>query len=649
MVRWFALLVCLGLASPAAALSSFDYLYIEANEGGSSGGHTAIRFGEHTYHFQNRDGLLVIDREHSVDFAAAYALRSNRTIHGRRVAVREGFGRELHAQFRRRHRAQSRQLDVRDALRADRALLQKWLRAGESERVAEHAVDVPGAGYFLPGEGASLPATGHETSAALASLLQRVAERHGDDFIARKRAALRTELQAAADADPTAWAVELPADAYAEPPFAVSFAQRYANRAAALVALDVLEDTRVLRDGSFSAPEGDAFALDTTERDVLRRFAKRLEADLVQLFASPGHDWGPAALAGMARLAALERAQATGRLVFLDAFPADATRIDASTVARRTDVLPQILGEAHAQLAAARAAFATLEDPNERGWARVEQAANRAHELERALHQGRSLRVARGHLVPRISAPVAGLAAPRASTDELRTHLARVEARERDYTAQLDALYRYHLITRNCVSAIFETIRRAAGDSIAVSQEELGGHVEGRRSFAFIPFVSAAAVDRHYHVEARWVIPSFRAARLLEMEAREHPVWVALRESNTLTAQSYAGGQDDSPFLFFTDRHVLSRPIFGAVNLAVATGELAHGLLRFPLDRGRVLRAGAEGVLVSLPELAFGNIRKGSNDWVAPEYRFLEPSADESVARSTATPDARAGSPAPRR
>jgi len=34
--------------------ASFDYLYIESNEGGSSGGHTAIRFGSDVYHFQKR-------------------------------------------------------------------------------------------------------------------------------------------------------------------------------------------------------------------------------------------------------------------------------------------------------------------------------------------------------------------------------------------------------------------------------------------------------------------------------------------------------------------------------------------------------------------------------------------------------------------
>jgi hypothetical protein len=56
-----------------------------------------------------------------------------------------------------------------------------------------------------------------------------------------------------------------------------------------------------------------------------------------------------------------------------------------------------------------------------------------------------------------------------------------------------------------------------------------------------------------------------------------------------------------------------------------------------PVDRGRTLAAGMKGAFVSLPELAFVNIRKGSNDWIAPEYRSLEPDPLESA---TSGPDA---------
>ena len=53
----FAIAVPLGLAAgasparPDGMTRAIDYLTIAANEGGSSGGHAAIRFGEETFHF----------------------------------------------------------------------------------------------------------------------------------------------------------------------------------------------------------------------------------------------------------------------------------------------------------------------------------------------------------------------------------------------------------------------------------------------------------------------------------------------------------------------------------------------------------------------------------------------------------------------
>ena len=62
MGRSIALLAaCLAAITPipaeADAGATFDYLYVESNEGDSSGGHVAIRTGPKVYHFQNKDAL----------------------------------------------------------------------------------------------------------------------------------------------------------------------------------------------------------------------------------------------------------------------------------------------------------------------------------------------------------------------------------------------------------------------------------------------------------------------------------------------------------------------------------------------------------------------------------------------------------------
>ena len=80
MVLVFAMQLPFAEASLANDGPSFDYLYILANEGGSSGGHTAIRFGPDVYHFQSEEGLLVLRRDRAEEFLYAYALLGNRTI-----------------------------------------------------------------------------------------------------------------------------------------------------------------------------------------------------------------------------------------------------------------------------------------------------------------------------------------------------------------------------------------------------------------------------------------------------------------------------------------------------------------------------------------------------------------------------------------
>jgi len=43
------------------------------------------------------------------------------------------------------------------------------------------------------------------------------------------------------------------------------------------------------------------------------------------------------------------------------------------------------------------------------------------------------------------------------------------------------------------------------------------------------------------------------------------------------------------------------------------------------VDRGAILLRGLRGTFVSLPELVFANIRKGSNDWIPTQHRSLDP------------------------
>jgi hypothetical protein len=146
----------------------------------------------------------------------------------------------------------------------------------------------------------------------------------------------------------------------------------------------------------------------------------------------------------------------------------------------------------------------------------------------------------------------------------------------------------------------------------AASVERLGGHVDPGGPLNFIPAVAANAVQSTYAVSVVDELPSYRKTRLALMYERENPVWVFLRESNTLTSTLYRRAPVDSAFLFFTDDIVPARPVLGALNLVAGLGVAAAGLAMLPVDHGNMLMAGLKGAMFSLPELAFFNIRKGS-------------------------------------
>src|SRR2546430_9932806 len=64
-----------------------DYLYVDANEGGSSGGHAGLRVGDDVFHFEyRRPGVLVdpkstrLNSSHSQILHAVFCLKTTTSI-----------------------------------------------------------------------------------------------------------------------------------------------------------------------------------------------------------------------------------------------------------------------------------------------------------------------------------------------------------------------------------------------------------------------------------------------------------------------------------------------------------------------------------------------------------------------------------------
>jgi hypothetical protein len=608
-------------AEVAPAPSSFDYLYIRAHEGGASGGHAAIRFGDDTFDFQHSDGWLVPRRDDSRRFQHTYRTLENRGIELSRVEASPETVARLRAAFGRRLLAQTRQLALLGELERDAALLEA-LAAGEAP-----PVPVRGAGFFERDAGAAAA----DAPAVLSELRARIAAQHGDGWLRGRCAealrALREASLAPADvgsvrADPLVW------------PVARETLSRHAARAlAAQTACEVLAQPRALRAG-VRAGEGlepdPWLRLDAARRARLLEFrAAQLDA-AVALAASRRPDWGEALLLASARLALIDESLAQGELVLLDAFPADARALRVGP--RRRALLPQLGDDVRADLVQAYRRVFSGGAYREAAWGALEEAVTRSAELRAVSAGGSRLRVAPGALLPEGGAerPVSGLVATRG---ELGRAAQAARAELSALRRALAAEYRYDLVGRNCVTELFRTIELglvskagappgADRDAIRAlvrreSQRELGGYVDPVAAANFVPFVSSRRVRSSWRVSERVHLESAREHAL----ARDAGLAAALRESNVLTSSVYEPDEEEGFFLFFTDGSWVLRPLLGAANLAVALARSGVGVFQLPFDRGDGLRSGLDGALWSAPELFFVNIRKGTNEYVPPEQR----------------------------
>ena len=588
-----AALLAVILTVPAWASDRFiDYLYVDANEGGSSGGHAGLRVGDDVFHFEyRRPGILVLRRETFDEFRREYTGLENRTIEASRIPVGEATFRLVRERFRRRHLVQRWQLEVFDTLRADRRILEEMLQGG---------VELDGAGFFF-GEGAA-------ADPALLGLRRRVVDTYGASFLAERAEALRRRLATLDPQGAPERTLEVSLD---EPPApAYGFPRRYRDTLTALAALEVLATARPLRPEATITAAGEELRLREDEASRLAELSDALAASLVRLLDSRRPDWGFPLVLGMARLAALERTRESGQWVFLDAFPPDAEVIERAHVSPRSEVISAMLRDARTELEVARVRLVSrLRSDGAFGegeFADLEDAGNRVAEIQRALDEGRDLRMPRHLRLPARRGLRPAVLAP--SSAALTAGLATALEREEAYSRALRRLYRYHLVTRNCVSEIFREL------DVALLGDRVG--TDGSRSF--IPALAALTVNERYGVSEVSRILSYRRAGLARLYGAENPLRVFLRESNTITSTLYQRNSRDSAFLFFTDDLVLTRPVFGAVNLITGMAASVVGLVTAPFDGGKILSAGVRGAMFSLPEVLFQNIRKGSFEYVDP-------------------------------
>ncbi len=597
----------------AAQEKVFEYLYIDANEDRSSGGHTAVRIDNDVFHFLFKNDYLTMARATWAEFQLSYRGYQNRNIYSTRLDIADATHDRLRASFLQRFLAQTRQLKIIQDARRDVALLQAI------EQAAPSAMAFPGLGFFeAPAEAV---ADGRHRE-----LRQAIAAAHGNDHLPNRRRVLQQRL--------SAMPVEALAPGHRDftkatlPGVHYPFNQRYADYLAGVRAIDTLDADAALSEHSLalSSNARQPAALSADERRLLQRARAGLQQRLVALSASPRPDWGAALLLGLARYEAMRLSLEQDRWVFIDALADDASVVEVGD--RMRNFIPRLRSDAEALWQAARSNWLQQDGWHEGRYAAMEIAHANWLELGRIESGGGQWRIHASRYVPRGLGSPAQLPKPERIAADAPALLATMRQSQQQATALASEQMGYKLLTRNCVSELFTTIDLALAQSLVERGETVNRdtlHQETRRRLGYvftpnpIPYVSSDQVRDNWRVAQQRELLSLRRLYARSAYEADAELSTLLRESNTLTSSVYQRNDKDSFFIFFTDGNVLLRPPLGLVNLTAALGASVVGALQMPFDGGKALKSGLRGALFSLPELGFQNIRKGSSTWLAPE------------------------------
>lgn len=604
------------------AMSGVEFLYVNAGEGSASGGHAAIQFDDEVFHFQHVEpGLLRIFRDDFAAFRFNYGDRENRVIYGHRLAVGNDVAQKLRDAFNRRWMVQNQQFSEQADLRRDIALLAALRRISSDGKPAN--TELKGLGYFVDHYRADAErGTGsarHADSSSLAQLRGALIERHGRDWFRDRREQLWRQLQAL-NPPSSETTVELGEDRWlsSEP----SFARRYQALLLNIAAIDLLAAGAMPRDEVMVGVDSAATQLNAAALAKLVEFRRSLFEQLMALPNSRRSDWGYPLLVGMARLQALDQSIKTKRLTVIKRLQSQ-TSAESGRTPFPAETLSAVAEFARTGLARAIPRLSLPEPLNEQGYGALEIAADTVREIEAAIDADHDLLLSDVHATPAL--PAAAEVVPLLFDGDTLTQAENAaRARLERYDQELRRLYGYHLLRRNCVTELFRVVDQTLGPEQAelleltpLSASWTAGHIE-MSTLNRIPFVAFDWIGSHYRLRNSYVLKPYRD-RWIERRYRFAPSFlIDLQESNVLSSSVYQWHTGDAAFAFFTQDAFWPRPLQGSVNLAVALGQTAYGLLAWPWTDGTALQRGLTGIAVSVPELLFFNIRKGSFPHLLP-------------------------------
>ncbi|MEN8189732.1 MAG: hypothetical protein ABFS19_07785 [Thermodesulfobacteriota bacterium] len=569
--------------------SFLELIYIDAAAGEAAGGHSAVKLGRSVYHYQfHEDGLLVLARQNWEDFRYYYNDLSNRTLEIVSIPLSDSEVDIVRQSFLDQYLTQMLDLGVRTRLQ-DELSFYEQLQSGTVR------VTIPGLGLFD-----RQSRYGSGTVKRLKSeILQRLPEGGLEARLAEVNRLIGQQLhfidKAVEDDHPRA---------------RIDSGHHLRELAALREGLLILVEDKGLDPQALIRPSQNRVAINKDLAIILEEFRLEIVQAISELLQFPHCDRGTALLVQIARVLAIESSLQGGELVTLAPWrqqPGDKKSDDA---VREEDLLQFFHREA--QLF------------SERGLETFIRSAPSIRSISYSM-----LEKLRGNLLlaeRAVNDPASGFSPPPQcgvpclpGTVELRPAnrkkgyglmVDRVRSELADHQRQLEKLYSYSLFNKNCSTELIRSINKSFVLRERAARA-LGGYLEPGSGLSFVPFGLHDAALKSFNVDDVEELPSYRLrhlARLVEKEG--DTIW--FRESNTLSSTLYSPWKEDGYFLFFTDDKVASRPVLGLINLVYGLLQTAAGVVMAPFDFGDRFGRALDGVIFSLPELFFFNIRKGS-------------------------------------
>jgi len=566
-------------SSQEAGIDSVEFLYINANAGDASGGHTALRIGDSVFHYQFfPDETFLLVRESWDAFRFLYNDLHNRSIASASLQLDISVANTIREHFTELLAAQQIFYDDFAGVQQEKLLLQQLEVAGILE------VSVNCLGFFKNENNADFQTNvfrevldGLESD-LLSSLIveaDEVLQRHVQQVHGGER--LRKDF-----VEILAWRE----------------------------AIQVLVDGRPLRPGVLIGSMTEEGELGARERDGLETFSGSLIRSIAELLHSSRPDRGETLLLQLARYLAVQQSLSEGKLVTLDPFFKDVRVVELTDKEIGDGTLKGLQKDLFKQSMTRRELFFMEKQHGEIAYSLLETSRARAFELAQVNDRQRSARILVNVTLPTrpevVSFPFPGI-----DEEAVRNNIIQIRQELRELQERSETLYGYNLVWRNCATELIRSLNSTFPDAVS-GRETLGGWLEPDSGLLFIPFIFYDHSLSAYSLQHKQFLQARRLRNLERLYEHENDLWVWLRESNTLSSTLYDSRAKDTAFLFFTDDSFLFRPFQGVLNIAYAALHGIAGIGLIPFDGGAHANQALRGIFYSLPELAFGNIRKGS-------------------------------------